>query len=81
MLVSMDRAGRVVIPKEIRDRLSIDADVELDIVLEGDSIRLMPRRGAKRQVVEIDGWSVLAPVAGVTTTDADIQSWRDADQR
>lgn len=81
MLVSIDRAGRVVIPKEMRDRLSIDADMSLEIALDGESIRLTPQRGPARQVVEVDGWPVLAPVAGFTTTDADVQRWRDADQR
>ncbi|MFN3258493.1 MAG: AbrB/MazE/SpoVT family DNA-binding domain-containing protein [Ilumatobacter sp.] len=81
MTVSIDRAGRVVIPKDIRDRLSLAADAELDIDLDGDTIRLVPVRQAGRRAIDIDGLPVLERVDGHTTTDADVQRWRDADQR
>ncbi len=81
MLVTMDRAGRVVIPKEIRERLSIEGETELELTADGDGIRLSPRRGRGRAVVDEDGWPVIERVVGVTTTDADVQRWRDADQR
>ncbi|MDH4144756.1 MAG: AbrB/MazE/SpoVT family DNA-binding domain-containing protein, partial [Acidimicrobiia bacterium] len=38
-MVTIDRAGRVVIPKELRDRLGIEADTELEVTAEGDGIR------------------------------------------
>lgn len=81
MMASMDRAGRVVIPKEIRERLGLEVDVTFTIEMEGDSLRLTPARAARRRVVEIDGWPVLEPVPGLRTTDLDVQRWRDADQR
>ena len=81
MMVSIDRAGRVVIPKDIRDRLSLGADADLDIDLDGDSIRLTPVRAASRRVIDVDGLPVLERIDGYTTTDADVQRWRDADQR
>jgi AbrB family looped-hinge helix DNA binding protein len=79
-MVTIDRAGRVVIPKELRDRLSLAPDGELEAVLDGDSIRLTPVRPASRRIVELDGWPVIEAVAGHTITDADVQRWRDADQ-
>ena len=81
MLVTIDRVGRVVIPKDIRDRLAIGSDAELEIDLEGDSIRLTPVRQRGRRVVVRDGLPVLEPVDGFVVTDADVQRWRDADQR
>jgi AbrB family looped-hinge helix DNA binding protein len=81
MMVAIDRAGRVVIPKELRDRLSIDADTELEVTVDGDGIRLTPRRPRGRVVVDDDGWPVIERVSGVTITDAEVQRWRDADQR
>ena len=81
MLVSIDRAGRVVIPKEVRDRLSLRADAQLELDAEGDSIRLTPVRAPGRVVVEVDGLPVLEAAPGLTVTDADVQRWRDADQR
>ena len=81
MMVTIDRAGRVVIPKEVRDRLAIAADSELELTADGDGIRLTPRRGRGRVVIDDEGWPVIERVDGVTVTDAEVQRWRDADQR
>jgi AbrB family looped-hinge helix DNA binding protein len=81
MMVSIDRAGRVVIPKEIRDRLSISGDDDLEIDIDGGGIRLTPVQSRSRRVVEVDGWPVIERVEGHTVTDADVQRLRDADQR
>jgi AbrB family looped-hinge helix DNA binding protein len=81
MLVTIDRVGRVVIPKDIRDRLALGSDAELEVDLEGDSIRLTPVRQRGRQMVVRDGLAVLEPIEGFVITDADVQRWRDADQR
>ncbi len=81
MLVSIDRAGRVVIPKELRDRLAIGPDSELEVSVDADGIRLTPQRPPARMVVDDDGWPVLQRVTGITVTDADVHRWRDAEQR
>jgi AbrB family looped-hinge helix DNA binding protein len=81
MLVGIDRAGRVVIPKDVRERLSLAADAQLELDTEGDSIRLTPVRPRSRRIVEVDGWPVIEAAEGHRTTDADVQRWRDADQR
>jgi AbrB family looped-hinge helix DNA binding protein len=81
MMATIDKAGRVVIPKEIRDRLSLVADSEIEVTCEADAIVIRPFRRAGRRVVEIDGWPVLEAVEGLSITDSDVQRWRDADQR
>jgi AbrB family looped-hinge helix DNA binding protein len=81
MVVSIDRAGRVVIPKDVRDRLALDGDSEFDIDVDGDAIVLTPVRQRSRRVVDIDGWPVIERVDGHSATDADVQRWRDAEQR
>lgn len=81
MMVTIDRAGRVVIPKDTRDRLSIGPDTELELTVEGDTIRLSPARRAGRMVTMVDGFPLIEAVAGMSITDADVQAWRDADQR
>jgi AbrB family looped-hinge helix DNA binding protein len=81
MMVSIDRAGRVVIPKDVRDRLALAPDAALEVSTEGDSIRLTPVRTQGRVVVDIDGWPVIERVGNTVITDADTQHWRDADQR
>lgn len=81
MVVSIDRAGRVVIPKDVRDRLGLDADSELEVEVEGDVIRMAPVRRRGRRVVEIDGWPVIERGDSPPITDADVQRWRDGAQR
>lgn len=41
MSTTIDKAGRVVIPAEIRRRLRFDPGTELDLVIEGFSVRLV----------------------------------------
>lgn len=81
MLVSMDRAGRVVIPKELREQLDLGPDPTFTLELEGGTLRLTPARRPGRTVEEVDGWPVLTASSGLRTTDLDVQRWRDADQR
>lgn len=80
-MVSIDKAGRVVIPKEVRDRLELTAGTELEIGVEGDTIRIERVHTQGRQLEWVDGRPVLRPVPGHTLTDADVQRLRDADQR
>lgn len=81
MMASMDSAGRVVIPKDVRDRLHLDEDTEFEVDVVGDAIQLTPRRRPGRVVVEIDGWPVLAAVEGHVVTDTDVQDARRASRR
>jgi len=81
MMVTMDRVGRVVIPKDVRERLGIDQGAELEVLVEGGSIRLAPSAAASRTVELVDGFPRITPAPGVRLTDADVLRWRDADQR
>jgi AbrB family looped-hinge helix DNA binding protein len=44
--VTLDRAGRVVIPKTLRDELHLSPGDTLDLTVKGDEVTLRPRRGA-----------------------------------
>jgi AbrB family looped-hinge helix DNA binding protein len=44
--VTLDRAGRVVIPKILRDELRLSPGDTLDLTVKGDEVTLRPRRGA-----------------------------------
>lgn len=82
MVVTIDRAGRVVIPKEIRDRLGLAAETELSIDVEGESIRLERRPGSRRRLVWTDdGRPYFAADDERPLTDLDVQRLRDSDQR
>lgn len=54
--VSIDKAGRVVLPKELRDELHLQAGDLLDISLENDEVRLHPSRAANRMKRENGIW-------------------------
>lgn len=41
MITTIDKAGRVVIPAEVRKRLGLAAGTELEMVVEGFAIRLV----------------------------------------
>lgn len=81
MMVTIDRAGRVVIPKEVRERFDLSANTELELTVQGDELLLRRLRPAGRRIVEVDGWPVIEARPGMSITDADVQRWRDDDQR
>lgn len=82
MVVTIDRAGRVVIPKEIRDRLDLGPETELDIDVIGDSIRIArTTRSTRRLAWTDDGRPYFPATDNSTLTDLDVQDLRDADQR
>lgn len=44
--VTLDRAGRLVLPKAIRDELHLSSGDTLDFTVKGDEVTLRPRRAA-----------------------------------
>lgn len=77
MRATIDSAGRMVVPKAIRDRLGLvpgDVDIEID----GSDLRIRPV--VDDAVVTDDGWLVVR-TSGATLTDDDVRALRDADQR
>ena len=44
--VTLDRAGRVVLPKTLRDEMHLSPGYTLDLTVKGDEVTLLPRRGA-----------------------------------
>ena len=45
LLVAIDKAGRVVIPKEIREELAIAPGEKLRLSIQGDVVTLSPKKG------------------------------------
>ena len=42
--VTLDRAGRIVLPKTVRDELQLAPGDSFDLVVHGDNLTLRPRR-------------------------------------
>jgi AbrB family looped-hinge helix DNA binding protein len=81
MQVTVDRVGRIVIPKALRDALGIGPNTELDLIPDGAGLRLEPVRRNEREIGERDGLPVLGPVGGMVLTDDDVRRLRDDLQR
>lgn len=77
MQVTIDSAGRLVIPKPLRDRVGLRPGV-VDVTVEGAGLRVEPLAGDDLQ--ERDG-RLLVPRSGTAIDDDLVRSLRDADQR
>jgi len=77
MRTTIDKAGRLVIPKQLRDRLGLQPG-EVEVTADGAALRVEPV--ATDAVVEESGFLVI-PATGARLTDEDVQTLRDADQR
>jgi AbrB family looped-hinge helix DNA binding protein len=60
MRTTIDKAGRVVIPKPIRDALGLTAGAEVDIEIEGLAVRMEGVHGGDSRLKEVDGLLVIA---------------------
>ena len=54
MIITIDRAGRVVVPKQFRERFNLTAGTELEIEPAGDGLKLR-RVGAETSLVRKHG--------------------------
>lgn len=77
MRATIDKAGRLVIPKPLRDRVGLRPG-PVEVAVDGTGLRVEPIAGDK--VVERAGRLVI-PEAGVPIDDDDVRTLRDADQR
>ena len=82
MLVSVDAAGRVVIPKQLRERFGLGPNAQLEIEAAPTGLHLRPVVRSRRSIiVGSDGLPLIEPGDGPRSTDADVQRWRDDDHR
>ena len=69
--VILDRAGRVVLPKTLRDELHLSPGDTLDLTVRGDEVTLRPRRGVTPLQKERGVWVFRTgkPLTAVETED------------
>jgi AbrB family looped-hinge helix DNA binding protein len=77
MRATIDRAGRLVIPKVLRDHLGLRSG-EVEVIADGAGLRIEPLAG--ESLDERDGRFVI-PASGAKISDAVVGTLRDADQR
>ncbi|MCH9666387.1 MAG: AbrB/MazE/SpoVT family DNA-binding domain-containing protein [Actinomycetia bacterium] len=81
MYVTIDRVGRVVIPKSLRVALGITPETQLELIPDGTGLRIEPVGRRQRSIDTADGLPILGNVAGAVLTDGDVHRLRDDIQR
>ncbi len=77
MRATIDKAGRLVIPKPLRERVGLRPGI-VEVVADGTGIRVEPL--AEDSLDERNGRLVI-PSSGETISDETVRALRDADQR
>jgi AbrB family looped-hinge helix DNA binding protein len=77
MRTTIDKAGRLVIPKALRDRLGLRPG-EVEVTADGAALRVESIAG--EGLAEVAGRLVI-PASGAVIRDDDVRSMRDADQK
>ena len=77
MRATIDKAGRLVIPKALRDHLGLRPG-EVEVTADGAALRVEPVTGDSLE--EEDGLLVI-PAGGAQITDEVVRQLRDAGQR
>lgn len=74
---TIDRAGRVVIPKPLRDQLGLSAG-EVELIADGSGLRIEPVTG---EGLLREGTFLVIPPEGSAVDDELVRTMRDADRR
>ena len=77
MRTTIDRAGRLVIPKTLRDRLGL-VPGEVEVSADGSALRVEP---IMSDALEQSAGRLVIPKSGIVLDDDAVRAMRDADQR
>lgn len=77
MRTTIDKAGRLVIPKALRDQLGLGAG-EVELTADGRALRI---EAVVADGLESDGEFLMIPASSAQRSDDDIRAMRFADQR
>ena len=77
MKATIDKAGRLVIPRPLRDRIGLASGGEVELELDGAAIRIEPVSGTG--LLE-DGGLLVIPASGTQLTAAAVRELLDADR-
>jgi AbrB family looped-hinge helix DNA binding protein len=77
MRTTIDKAGRLVIPRALRDRIGLAGGGEVELELDGAAVRIEPISGS--DLLEEAGLLVI-PASGGPITNAAVRELIDADR-
>ena len=65
METTIDSVGRIVVPKQLRDRLGMQPGTTVDVTAYGAGLQILPA-GRTARIVEVDGQTVAESDTPVT---------------
>ena len=77
MRTTIDKAGRLVIPRSLRDRIGLTGGGEVELELDGAAVRIEPVAGGE---LREDRGLLLIPASGTPLTAATVRELIDADR-
>jgi AbrB family looped-hinge helix DNA binding protein len=77
MRTTIDKAGRLVIPQSLRNRIGLAGGGEVELELDGAAVRISPVSGS---ALREDGGLLFIPAAGTPITGAAVRELIDADR-
>jgi len=77
MRTTIDKAGRLVIPRSLRERIGLAGGGEVELELDGAAVRIEPVVGTE---LREDGGLLLIPAAGMPIDDRLVRELIDADR-
>jgi AbrB family looped-hinge helix DNA binding protein len=77
MKITIDKAGRMVIPRSLRSRIGLAGGGEVEIELDGAAIRIEPVVGTE---LREDGGFLVIPTAGTPIDEVLVRELIDADR-
>ena len=77
MRTTIDRAGRLVIPRALRNHIGLVGGGEVELELDGAAIRIEPVAGVD---LHEEGGLLLIPAAGTPITNTVVRELIDADR-
>jgi AbrB family looped-hinge helix DNA binding protein len=73
----MDKAGRLVIPRVLRDRMGLAQGGQVELELDGAAVRIEPVSGSD---LREEHGLLFIPAAGTRVTAAEVRELLDADR-
>jgi len=77
MRTTIDKAGRLVIPRSLRNRIGLAGGGEVEIELDGAALRIEPVAGTE---LREDGGLLFIPTTGASIDDALVRELIDGDR-
>jgi AbrB family looped-hinge helix DNA binding protein len=77
MRTTIDKSGRMVIPKVLRDRLGLGPGA-VEVTAEGDALRVEPVAGAE---LARNHGRLVVPPSGAVLRDEEVRALRDVDRK